>query len=251
MVIDEVLAVGDIGFQKKCLGKMSDASTGGRTVLFVSHRMDHISALCPRSVVLEGGRLVFDGKTEDALGRYYKSFDQRSGGEIAARVDRKGRGRARVVDAWIENESGQRVETVITGQPVIFKLHIRNMTGSPLHKLNAGIGIFTLGNMFAASLSAQEGGVYAFDLEDEAIISLRIPKIPLNQGQFYFNCVVRSAAGAYEFDDLVENAMVFMVDYGDFHQVGQASGGFVSIEHSASVSRLSEVASTKVAGLAQ
>ena len=59
MVIDEVLAVGDIGFQKKCIGKMSQASSSGRTILFVSHRMDHISALCSRSVVLKSGNPDF------------------------------------------------------------------------------------------------------------------------------------------------------------------------------------------------
>lgn len=234
MVIDEVLAVGDIGFQKKCLGKMSDSSSAGRTILFVSHRMDHITALCPRSIVMQAGRVVHDGPTEGALSHYYSLFDKADEGPLADRLDRRGRGRVRVIDVWVENEQGRRVETVITGQALVFRMHIRNMTNKPVRNLKANIAIFTFTNMFAASLSTVEGGLGAFTVEDERIVSFRVEKLPLNQGQFYFNCSVRSATGAYEYDDLIENAKTLHIDYGDFHGIGQSGGGFVSIEHHAS-----------------
>lgn len=70
LVIDEVLAVGDVAFQKKCLGKMQDVATLGRTVLFVSHNMAAIQTLCTRSVMLEDGRVTAVGKTDDVLTRY-------------------------------------------------------------------------------------------------------------------------------------------------------------------------------------
>ena len=71
LIVDEVLAVGDAEFQKKCLGKMKKAAAGqGRTVLFVSHSMSAVSALCHRGIVLHRGRLLFDGLVEDALARY-------------------------------------------------------------------------------------------------------------------------------------------------------------------------------------
>ena len=71
LIVDEVLAVGDAEFQKKCLGKMKEAAAGqGRTVLFVSHNMSAVSALCHRGIVLHRGRLHFDGLVEDALARY-------------------------------------------------------------------------------------------------------------------------------------------------------------------------------------
>ena len=233
MLIDEVLAVGDIGFQKKCLGKMSDASSAGRTILFVSHRMDHITSLCPRSVVLDRGRVGYDGQTEEALSYYYGLFDTAKGGSLADRLDRRGRGRVRILDVWIENEAGKPIETAITGQSLVFKMRIRNMGEAPVRNLNANIAIFTLTNMFAASLSTIEGGVASFSVAEETVISLRVDKIPLNQGQFYLNCAVRSAMGAYEFDDLVENAKTLHVDYGDYHGIGQSGGGFVSIAHQA------------------
>lgn len=70
VIIDEVLSVGDVEFQKKCLGKMNDISKSGRTVLFVSHNLTQLKNLCQRSVLLENGKLVFDGTTSEAIARY-------------------------------------------------------------------------------------------------------------------------------------------------------------------------------------
>ena len=70
MVMDEVLAVGDMKFQKKCLGKMGDEAKGGKTVLYVSHNMATIRNLCTRCIVLDKGKIVFDGDVEEAIGVY-------------------------------------------------------------------------------------------------------------------------------------------------------------------------------------
>lgn len=78
LIIDEVLAVGDTAFQKKCLGKMGDVAKGGRTVLFVSHNMDAINTLCSRTIVVACGKIIFDGTTEDGMNAYLKSSPQGS-----------------------------------------------------------------------------------------------------------------------------------------------------------------------------
>jgi lipopolysaccharide transport system ATP-binding protein len=70
LIVDEVLAVGDTEFQKKCLGKMEDVSHSGRTVIFVSHNMAAITALTKTSALIQGGKCVFFGETQDAVGRY-------------------------------------------------------------------------------------------------------------------------------------------------------------------------------------
>src|SRR5258705_4932608 len=71
LLVDEVLAVGDINFQKKCLGKMGDVARAGRTVVLVSHNMAAISALCSRCLIMGGGSVEFDGSTAEATARYY------------------------------------------------------------------------------------------------------------------------------------------------------------------------------------
>src|SRR5207248_6734902 len=70
LIVDEVLAVGDAQFQQKCLGKMGQVSRSGRTVLFVSHTMTAVKALCTRAVLLERGRAAADGGVDDVVNRY-------------------------------------------------------------------------------------------------------------------------------------------------------------------------------------
>lgn len=82
LLVDEVLAVGDAAFQKKCLGKMKDVSSGGRTVLFVSHNMGTIQQLTKRCLLLEGGKLVMDGKTSDVIERYLTSTSLSQGASL-------------------------------------------------------------------------------------------------------------------------------------------------------------------------
>src|SRR5438132_8834715 len=76
LVVDEVLAVGDSEFQKKCLGKMQQVSRGGRTVLFVSHNMAAVKSLTEHGLVLTMGKLAFNGRSEDAVRFYTDSLDR-------------------------------------------------------------------------------------------------------------------------------------------------------------------------------
>lgn len=76
LIIDEVLAVGDIGFQRKCLGKMQSVAGSGRTVLFVSHNMGAVKSLCQRCVLLEGGTLVMDGPADEVVDAYIERYEQ-------------------------------------------------------------------------------------------------------------------------------------------------------------------------------
>lgn len=77
LLVDEVLAVGDASFQKKCLGKMNDVATSGRTVLFVSHNMEAVQRLCPRTLWLEAGRVVEDGPTDEVVAGYLAQWAER------------------------------------------------------------------------------------------------------------------------------------------------------------------------------
>jgi lipopolysaccharide transport system ATP-binding protein len=87
LIVDEVLAVGDAEFQKKCLGKMQDASKSGRTVLFVSHNMATIQSLCPSSIILKGGRICFTGPTGAAVSEYLATGMHTNSLERPARKD--------------------------------------------------------------------------------------------------------------------------------------------------------------------
>jgi lipopolysaccharide transport system ATP-binding protein len=79
LIVDEVLAVGDIQFQRKCLGKMGSVARSGRTVLFVSHNLGAVRSLCSRALLFERGRLTFDGAVEDGLASYERTFSGQEG----------------------------------------------------------------------------------------------------------------------------------------------------------------------------
>ncbi len=83
MVIDEVLAVGDANFQRKCLQKMDDVSKSGRTIIFVSHQMGTIAQLCTRALLLQEGKLVYEGQTSDVIDVYLSSGENSNGRYIA------------------------------------------------------------------------------------------------------------------------------------------------------------------------
>jgi lipopolysaccharide transport system ATP-binding protein len=96
LLVDEVLAVGDAEFQKKCLGKMSEVAREGRTVLFVSHNLQVISAIAPRAILLHGGQIAWDGDTQSVLHRYRVSFQPQRGSEYINESVTMGLVRARV-----------------------------------------------------------------------------------------------------------------------------------------------------------
>jgi lipopolysaccharide transport system ATP-binding protein len=96
LVVDEVLAVGDMEFQKKCLGKMDEVSrTEGRTILFVSHDLQAVTQLTQRTLVMAGGRVAFDGPTSEAVGRY-KAMGRTGGGTGAEWTEEAGARGSRV-----------------------------------------------------------------------------------------------------------------------------------------------------------
>jgi lipopolysaccharide transport system ATP-binding protein len=121
LVVDEVLAVGDAEFQKRCLGRMSEVASAGRTVLFVSHNMQAVRRLCERSLLLERGSLVADDETEVVVRRYLASVDANEGGQ--RRWDdaesRPGDAVCRLVGARIADEAGNTASTFLSSQPIV------------------------------------------------------------------------------------------------------------------------------------
>jgi len=116
LVVDEVLAVGDAAFQKKCLGKMESVADTGRTVLFVSHNMQAIRSLCTRVVLIEGGRLVKDGDTETVVRAYLEGAATHQSSLEWVDGEGPGDSDARLVALRILDEDGEPSATVRSGR---------------------------------------------------------------------------------------------------------------------------------------
>jgi lipopolysaccharide transport system ATP-binding protein len=125
LIVDEVLAVGDLAFQKKCLGKMDQVRRQGRTVLFVSHNMAPMKSLCTRGILIENGGLALDGDIDEVVDRYLgQDADLRRNGVIPDDAPRQcdASGEARIRSVQLRNLSGAEVSQLYFGQP--FQIHL-------------------------------------------------------------------------------------------------------------------------------
>jgi len=117
LLVDEVLAVGDVAFQRKCLGKMSDVSRDGRTILYVSHNLPTVRQLCSRAILLHHGHLVADGPVDAVLHEYLERLgEQQSEVEFAPKDSAAYFARAAVL-----NENGEIVTRIEHSKPFIFE----------------------------------------------------------------------------------------------------------------------------------
>jgi lipopolysaccharide transport system ATP-binding protein len=114
LVVDEVLAVGDAEFQKKCLGKMGDVAGEGRTVLFVSHNMTAIQNLCNRSLVLKQGTKEFDGETSEAVFRYLKTSSISKTEVVWDDHNAPGNDKVKLLKAWIKKPNSPEIKEIFS-----------------------------------------------------------------------------------------------------------------------------------------
>lgn len=128
LIVDEVLAVGDADFQKKCLGKMKSVSEHGRTVIFVSHNLNAIASLCNKCIVLEKGEKKIESETTKAI-NYYRS---NSIGEIYEKKGDINDKNPQIIKAWIENKQGEKATQMYNSEPISVIMQINNKKALPL-----------------------------------------------------------------------------------------------------------------------
>jgi lipopolysaccharide transport system ATP-binding protein len=127
LIVDEVLAVGDVNFQKKCLGKIGEASRGGRTILFVSHNLSIVRALCTRGIFLQRGIVRCDGEVVTALDTYLRTVETASVEDLARRTDRRGQGKVRLLGVTVGRGDDPSLTILVTGLPAQFTFSIDSL----------------------------------------------------------------------------------------------------------------------------
>lgn len=124
LLVDEVLAVGDSEFQRKCLGKMDDVAQQGRTVLFVSHNMGLMQQLCQRGIFLKSGQVQVDGSITDAVDAYLKSLEEARTQDLRDRTDRNGEGGTRLIEVEAGGGTIANPLPLKTGGPAHFRFRV-------------------------------------------------------------------------------------------------------------------------------
>lgn len=182
LVVDEVLAVGDIQFQKKCLGKMGKVAKEGRTILFVSHNMAAIRTLCSQGILLEKGKIICQGKTEDCVNIYEAHHDAiRDKNWVRPKNLPRGQLAIEEVRSHLEGEQPH----VILHLEVFFKSYSSHLPAFIAIDLLAGNG-----EVLMQAIPKLEGFLTPLDRETVVDISIHLP--PLIPGQYLVNLWVGS-----------------------------------------------------------
>lgn len=193
LIVDEVLAVGDSAFQKKCLGKMDQIARSGRTVIFVSHQLDAVARLCNRCLLLDQGQLVASGKPQKIINRYLQQLEALSDQDLATRTDRIGKGLVRFTDTWVEDKTGHRTRTVECGEAVTLVARYQAETSEPLVDAQVGLALTTANNQRITDLgNYYTGQPLPSPLPPTGMVRCHIPKLPLNAGLYFYNVIIRS-----------------------------------------------------------
>jgi lipopolysaccharide transport system ATP-binding protein len=191
LVVDEVLAVGDAQFQKKCLGKMGEVAQEGRTVLFVSHNMGAVQGLCRRAIWLDMGRVVGDGDARAVIGRYINSandnFLQHS------RQERSGHEELTIEHVVLRNERGEPVLSLSPGEDVRIDIHYT--ASRPIPRPYFWISIDSqFGSLFGANMLFDD--LRPDSLEGTGVISCVFRNVKLLPQTFTVSMGVRDHTGA-------------------------------------------------------
>ena len=192
LLVDEVLAVGDIAFQKKCLGKMEGVADQGRTVLFVSHNMSLIQTLCQRGILIEDGKVTVDSSVSHAANTYIEGLEVASMVSPVDRVDREGSGDTKLTSVTIEAGGNQGVSTPTSGEPVTLIFEV--------DKWLPGLKcLFTisdnLGRPVAMFQTDNPGPKDVHTGENRKQFTCVIPKLLLLPGRYRLDVLIRDKGG--------------------------------------------------------
>jgi lipopolysaccharide transport system ATP-binding protein len=207
LIVDEVLAVGDLAFQKKCLGKLGEVTDEGRTVLFVSHNMSLIRSLCRRGVLLEHGAIVADGPVEETVGHYLRGLEEMGAASLLERTDRRGWQQAVLTGVEVVGGVGAGGR-LVTGDSARFVFHL----STALSRMSCAFTI--LNHLGQPLVSFESAPPTAEDEEDPALdrtFVCEVDELLLVPGRYRLDATIR---GRNHLQDEIEGAAFFDVEEG-------------------------------------
>ncbi len=218
LIVDEVLAVGDAQFQKKCLGKMEDVSKNdGRTLLFVSHNMAAIQNLCDKVIFLEKGQIQFIGPADDAIKIYLQKSLAIQGVSLVDRKDRSGNGAIRFESVQLKDENQNVLQALHCGSKGIISIQYSIAKNALLKNFNVALGVDDNMGQRVTHFS-NEVTNQVFDSVVAQCVEIHIDKVPFKEGRYTFT-LFSTVNG--EIADYILEAGSFEVESGDFFNTGK------------------------------
>ncbi|MEM7548240.1 MAG: polysaccharide ABC transporter ATP-binding protein [Bacteroidota bacterium] len=221
LIVDEVLAVGDAEFQKKCLGKMDDVSkSDGKTVIFVSHDMTAIENLCNRAILLNKGSVIVHGDVHTTIRSYLSQVSRKS--KVISLNDDQSDNKDFLFKSICFREIGHNdlLEFLSSGLDIEIKInYLSKIRDSP--ELIVSIGFFTQNGTFLFACRTDTINRKLSIKENGELICM-IPNFPLRNGVYYFNIIAYSKG---EVLDHIQTAGEITVEGGDFYGTGKTPAG--------------------------
>ena len=224
LLVDEVLAVGDAAFQKKCLGKMGEVAGEGRTVLFISHNMAAIENLCERAVLLNAGKIIRQGDARQIINYYLATLlpSTIEGVPLAERKDRSGNGRVKLTSFHIEDAKGNKLASARSGMDTVFVFGFQCPNGENPRNVDIGFSIHSGKEEVLFVLYSSYVGQIFETLPPTGAFRCFVPKLPLSAGRYRVGG--RVTVGREEADLPCNGVGYLDVGIGDFY--GTGSKGF-------------------------
>jgi len=209
LLLDEVFAVGDEAFQRKCFGRIFRFKQEGGTIVFVSHDAAAVERLCERSVLLDHGRVAFDGPTREAVARYRRALaDETDPAERSAGLREWGSGEATIASAALVGEEGEPRLQFLSGEPFSLRVTVAARDGVPPPRLQLELrddaGTLVAGEAVDLRSLGWSGG------DGEHGLRLDIGSLPLAEGRFHLRLGLTDE-GAERLYHWLDDALVFVV----------------------------------------
>lgn len=222
LIVDEVLAVGDAEFQRKCLGKMHDvAGQEGRTVLFVSHNMAAVEYLCSHGIFLKRGHVVNYDKVNEIISQYsYDLIGETTQTALGDRTDRTGNGAVRLTSLHIEDTRGARLEAVRSGQDIVFVFGYRSANDRPVDNVDIGLSLGYGDHHLLTVLYSSYMGQTLKRLDSIGEVRCRVNSLPIAPGRYLIGA--RVMIGQDEADWPRDGVGEMIVEPGDFFGTGSS-----------------------------
>ncbi len=207
LIVDEVLAVGDAEFQKKCLGKMGDVAQEGRTVLFVSHNMGAMVNLCNRGILLRAGKISCDSNIRETVTQYLSNTTAAGDVDLSPITDRSGNGRARFTRVVTRSDFSNVVDTFVIGDNLIFDVNI--ISTDYIHSGKMSVTIVSSNGIPVYNLVAEDAGFELIDLNGEFKVRIVLENQKIYPGEYRANLWL--ADSDYQPMDRILNAIKFTI----------------------------------------
>jgi len=219
LIVDEVLAVGDAEFQKKCLGKMGEVANEGRTVLFVSHNMDSIVNLCEKALWLKDNKVHKQGPSGEVVNGYLNDISDDYQVDLADRTDRAGSLQAKFNSIKLSTtENGSPRGTVFTGDELNMKITIESVIETDVF---LGIQVKDHFSRTITSFNSRECGLSVHISPGSNSVNLQVPAMMLLEGVYVIDGAVVDANSLTSLDRIA-NISTFTVFTSDFLSSGAA-----------------------------